>query len=243
MSKISYMTSRKTAPDDVRLEGYNLLERLDYMTAIAISQLDVIDQALPYGDNTEKTWQHVKCARLEALNSYVQYLESAKVKINQAGWIKFNDELCIGPWRPSRRTIGTIVEGIHPGFAGNLEQLVQKPTLLDKYNYALDYIRLLDKQTETLHQGASGEDGEMFESNVVVTIDSCLSFIKAAIERLESIAFGATDNELITFLVFLNPLSELLVHTHDVRSMNEVNRNIGITMGWFEHHNITSVRH
>ena len=41
------MTSRKTAPDDVRLEGYNLLERLDYMTAIAISQLDVIDQALP----------------------------------------------------------------------------------------------------------------------------------------------------------------------------------------------------
>jgi hypothetical protein len=115
--------------------------------------------------------------------------------------------------------------------------------LLDKYNYALDYIRLLDKQTETLQQGASGEDGEMFESNVVVTIDSCLSFIKGAIERLESIAFGATDNELITFLVFLNPLSELLAHTHDVCSMNEVNRNIGITMGWFEHHNITSVRH
>jgi len=213
------------------------------MTAITISELDVIDQALPYGDNTEKTWQHIKHAKLEAVGSYVQYLKSAKYNINQVGWVKFNDELFVGPWRPSRRTIGTIVEGVHPGFAGNLEQLIQKPTLLDKYNYALDYIRLLDKQTETLHQGASDKDGEMFESNVVVTIDSCLSFLEAAIERLESIAFGATDNELITFLVFLNPLSEHLNSTHDVRSINEINRNIGITMGWFEHHEVTSASH
>ena len=61
--------------------------------------------------------------------------------------------------------------------------------------------------------------------------------------RLKSIEFGATDKELATFLVFLNPLSVHLVNTHDVRSINEVNRNIGITLGWFEHHNITSVRH
>ncbi len=213
------------------------------MTAITISQLDVTNQALPHGDNTEDNWQCLKRTRLNTLCTHIQYLESVKVNPNQTCLEGFNNELSIGPWRPSRRTIGTIVEGTHPGFTGNLERLYKKPTLLDKYNYALSHIRLTAKQYDTLSQDASHGDREVFESNVVVTIDSCLNFLKAALERLMSIEFGAIGNELITFLVFLNPLSVHLINTHDVHSINEVNRNIGITMGWFEHHDITTTRH
>jgi hypothetical protein len=152
-------------------------------------------------------------------------------------------ELCIGPWRPSRRTIGTIVEGTHLESAGNLEWLYEKPTLLDNYNYALDHIRLTAKQYDTLSEGTSHDDRKLFASNMVVTINSCLTFLKVARKRLESIEFGASGNEVITFLVFLNPLSVHLTNTHDVRSINEIKQNIGLTMGWLEHHEITSTRH
>ncbi len=237
------IASHKAASSDLDFETLSLLERLDYMTAITISQLDVTNQALPHGDNTEDSWQCLKRTRLNTLCTHIQYLESVKVNPNQTCLEGFNNELSIGPWRPSRRTIGTIVEGTHPGFTGNLERLYTKPTLLDKYNYALSHIRLTAKQYDTLSQDASHGDREVFESNVVVTIDSCLNFLKAALERLMSIEFGETGNEFITFLVFLNPLSVHLINTHDVHSINEVNRNIGITMGWFEHHDITTTRH
>ena len=243
MTNIFGTANHKAITGALDFETLSLLERLDYMTAITISQLDVINQTLPHGDSTEESWQCLKHKRLNTLCTHIQYLESVKVNPSQTCWEKFNDEPIVGPWRPSRRTIGTIVEGTHPEVTGNLERLYKKPTLLDKYNYALSHIRLTAKQYDTLCQGASQGDREVFESNVVITIDSCLTFLKAALVRLKSIEFRATDKELATFLVFLNPLSVHLVNTHDVRSINEVNRNIGITLGWFEHHNITSVRH
>ena len=243
LRKIFDMASHKIAPDAVNLANLSLLERLDYITGTTISLLDVIDRALPQGDNTETSWQCFKRAKLDTLCTQIQHLESVKVNLNQACLGKLNDELCIGPWRPSRRTIGTIVEGTHLEFAGNLERLCEKPTLLDNYNYALDRIRLTAKQYDTLSECTSHDDRELFASNVVVTINSCLTFLKVARERLESIEFGATGNEIITFLVFLNPLSVHLANTCDVRSINEIKQNIGLTMGWLEHHKINSTRH
>ena len=109
LRKIFDMASHKIAPDAVNLANLSLLERLDYITGTTISLLDVIDRALPQGDNTETSWQCFKRAKLDTLYTQIQYLESVKVNLNQACLGKLNDELGIGPWRPSRRTIGTIV--------------------------------------------------------------------------------------------------------------------------------------